>query len=541
MVKCVAYTRVSTDTKDQENSYENQQSYFKNRLGNAEGYELVGIFADKGLTGTKLNNRPSFNQMLHDAGIDIIETFTSNDRRLKKKHVLYEVSNREPKFNEIWIKNTSRFARNTLSFEIIKDLRKKGVHIYFVEQNLNTKDVASDFLLKLFQLFDEQESKDKSLKVSSGIREGARKGIINANSRLYGYEYIQAENRLEVIEEEAEVIRKIFNMYMNNFGIRRIINYLTVHNVNTRNGKPFCKSSIRRILTNEKYAGINARLKYDTGIVFSKNSYAKIRPKEQWESKKSDKIPVIVSEEQFNAVQDILEGKVNYQSQIGVYKGITELAGVLKCGKCGGNYNSNIDRGRRFYNCKTKKLRGIKECDNPNISLAKLKELITSDVYISLRYECMMQIVVEYKKMIDSRVEQINNVDVDRISELKEQLQKVNTKIDRLLDVYTDEVITKEMFIAKNAPLDIRKVEIEEELMSVSKPKEDLVQEITDIRTAIETMKSIEVKAEYTFEEIIADVESITVYPNRLVIDFKSFISNEHLRLDFFKGTITYK
>jgi hypothetical protein len=88
---------------------------------------------------------------ISDAGLDIKEFYSNrNDKRVNKKHIVYEISDRTPSFNEIWIKNTSCFARNTLSFEIIDKLRRKGVHVYFVEQNINTKDVEKDFLLNPF-------------------------------------------------------------------------------------------------------------------------------------------------------------------------------------------------------------------------------------------------------------------------------------------------------------------------------------------------------------------------------------------------------
>ena len=150
-----------------------KRAFLAEKIASTHGYKFVGIYADEGFTGTKLNNRPEFNKMLIDAGIDIIE-FSSDklDKRNKKKHTVYELSDREPKFNEIWIKNTSRFARNTLSYQIIDLLRQKNVHIRFMEQKLFTGEIGSEILLKLFQMFDEQDSRDKSVKVTSGIIEG---------------------------------------------------------------------------------------------------------------------------------------------------------------------------------------------------------------------------------------------------------------------------------------------------------------------------------------------------------------------------------
>ena len=148
-----AYCRVSTDSSDQTNSYENQQSYF-NREIEAKGHTLFKIYKDFGLTGTKLSNRPEFEEMLTDAGIDIkVINTDARDKRLLRQHTVYELSDRKPKFNEIWIKNTSRFARNTLSYTLITLLRQKHVNVYFIEQNINTSDLAQDLLYKLISVF----------------------------------------------------------------------------------------------------------------------------------------------------------------------------------------------------------------------------------------------------------------------------------------------------------------------------------------------------------------------------------------------------
>jgi site-specific DNA recombinase len=542
MIKCVAYCRVSTNSKDQANSLENQITYFNREIKKQEDYELVGSYADKGITGTSLK-RPQFEQMLYDAGLDIIEV-KNNDgdtRNTFKKYVTVPSSSRKPIFDRILVKNTSRFARNILVEDILRDLKRNKVYVYFLDLDKSTENDEDITYIQIFQTFDERESRDKSKKVKFGIEEGVKKGIINANSRLYGYKYIQAENRLEIIEEEAEVIRKIFHLYEHNFGIRRIINYLTDNNILTRDGKPFCKNSVRKILTNEKYEGINARLKFDTGVVFNKNSYAKVKPKEMWDVKRSDKIPAIVSEEQFNKVQEILRSKINYKLQIGVYKGITELAGLMKCGKCSQSYVSNVDKGRRLYNCKTKKLKGTKQCDNKNISLSKLQGLLTSDMYINLRYATMTEMLVKFKELVDSKAEQINNVSYDKISDLERQLQEVSEEGARLRKAYIKGTITEKEFDEEKPPLNDRKAEIEQELKTLTTPKEELMQELHDIKKAMETMRSIKAKDEYTFEEITADIECITVYPNKLVIEFKSFINNEHLKLDCFRASIEYK
>lgn len=447
LINVCCYCRVSTDSKDQENSFINQQSYFKNVLENNKYCNLVNIYADQGLTGTKLYKRPEFNKMLYDAGIDITEHFTSKSRRAINKHVLIDMSDRKPLFNEIWIKNTSRFARNTLSFEIITALRNKGVHIKFIEQNINTKDIGTDFLLKLFQLFDEQDSRDKSIKVRTGIKEGARKGMISTNGSILGYNYIQKENRLEIIPEEAKVVKKIFELYSEGYGARRIINYLKDKNIKTRNKKDFVKTTIMRIISNEKYAGINARMKYDTGTVLVDKHSPKVRNEKEWLIQDSDKIPAIIEKELFEKCQEIRNNKVSTINQKGVYKGYSEYAELITCGKCGSSYTRNSSNGVVFYNCSNKKRNGLKACDNNNISLKELEEAIEHEIKVGYM-ETLEQRKTFYIKKLLQLKENLHkrlSVDLDIIVEQqKNELSQITKKRELLFETYSDGNISKQ-------------------------------------------------------------------------------------------------
>jgi len=189
------YCRVSTDSRDQLNSFENQRSMLEYEA-KKQDVNLFDTYSDKGLTGTLFDNRPGLENMLYDAGIDIIKIDGGKDKRVIKRHTVYEVSDREPLFEEIWMKNSSRLARNTGINVIIDKLRAKGVSIYFFEQDINTKDPGKAIGLHILQVFDEHDSRDKSLRVKLGIAESARKGKVLTNSRLYGYNYDRETNRL---------------------------------------------------------------------------------------------------------------------------------------------------------------------------------------------------------------------------------------------------------------------------------------------------------------------------------------------------------
>lgn len=508
-----AYARVSTDSEDQANSYENQHTYFTREIV-SKGHTLYKIYADKGLTGTKLNNRPEFEKMLTDAGIDIIN-FNSNGRdlRSRNKHTVYGISERKPLFDEIWIKNTSRFARNTLSSEIITMLRQKNVNIFFLEQNINTNNMSQDLLLKLIAVFDETESKDRSLKVKTGLHESIRNGRINTNGKLFGYNYITGENRLEENPEEAAIVRTVFEMYSNGKGQRQIAKYLTEQGILTRKGGEFGKSSIRQMLTNEKYMGINNGMKYDTGVVFQKYFSAKI--KEKYQLIPSDRIPALISPELFEKCKVVNESKTTHILQKGIYNGISKYGGLIKCGKCGKPYYGNNRRGVRFYNCSTKKSYGVAVCDALNIYENELDEFFARQAKGGFKEAFETEKTVSIQKVYAEILRQYKEIDSDNSGEIKNVIQEENELLERL-DGY------RELYIISKANRENMKIKIEDienQIDEVQKKHTELTRNNMDIANAIldlfELSKRIrnitDDKKTYTAEEVASECESITL------------------------------
>ncbi|RXT03650.1 recombinase family protein [Ammoniphilus sp. CFH 90114] len=518
-VKVCAYCRVSTNSKDQENSFENQQSYFHREIAKDSRYELYKIYADKGTTGTSLNNRKQFNDMLYDAGLDLALAYNDDNDKRKDKvgHMFLASTSREPKFNRIIVKNTSRFARNILVLQIIRELAKKEVYIDFLDKNFSTDRPRDLETLPIFLQLDENESRDKSRKVKFGHEEGAKKGVVHTNDRLYGYRYLRESNSLEVIPHEAEVVRKIFTLYSQGIGFRRIINILNDEGIKTRNGREFGSSSLKRMLSNEKYAGINARLKYDTGTVFNKNSYPKVKDKDEWVIHEDSRIPAIIDKTLFELCCKIRESNVNYVWQKGQYKGISEYAGLIYCKRCGSVYTSNVDKGRRFYNCSLKKTKGTIECSNPNVSLKKLQEFLSelaTNGYaeaVDEMKETQIKILEDMKKYLEKQI------DADKVSTVEEltiQRDELVQQKQKLLPLYLKGKIDEQL-------LDDTMESIEKELTSVevlikenSKTNDELSEDIKKLSEGIAQIAGLVKDKDYTGENITEAIEKVLVLEN---------------------------
>ncbi len=376
IIRSVAYIRVSTNKAEQKTSYATQTELFQ-PIAHQNGEIFLEVYGDEGDTGTLLDNRDNFERMLYDAGIDIIK-HTYNGKTITN----FIASKREPKFDKIYIKNTSRFARNTLSKQIINELKKKHVSIFFYEQNIDTLTNQS-MILDFYQTFDEWESKDKSQKVRTAYEKAEDQNVIRTNKRIYGYKYYPFikddrnnpfSNRLVAIPHEAEVVQLIFNLYANGKGIRAIVKELAKREIKTRDGNNFSKSTIGNILDNEKYCGQNQYAKWSAGYVFEKHP---IRKNDTYKVQENERIDPIISVELFNKCKKIRQN--NTDNKRGKTNNMSMFYKRIKCGLCNVNYNADNYDGKRVYRCPTRKFQGVEACNNHYVYESACIEFATSE------------------------------------------------------------------------------------------------------------------------------------------------------------------
>lgn len=522
-MKVAAYCRVSTDSADQANSFENQQSLFQHAV-TERGHELVEIYADKGISGTKLK-RPEFERMLYDAGLDVINVKASERTGTKENHTVYEVSkNRKPAFEEIWVKNLSRFARNTQSYDIIQKLKNANVGVYSIDEKINSLNEQNTMVFHFLQTFDEQESRDRSQKTRTGINEAARKGALRASGKLYGYRYLRGknslDNKLEAIPEEAEVVKSIFEMYAEGRGIRTIIRELTNKGITTRSGKPFGKTTIRHILDNEKYAGLNNSLKYDTGIILQ-NKHSP-RRKEEYKTEACERIEPIITEELFYKCQSIMSGKVNHQRNKGIYTGVSKYAGLLYCGICGAKYVGNSDRGRHFYNCQTMRSKGRKACAGKNVQQRELDELF---IWLADRPDITtraIQIQVDKAKAaLDERVKEIlDGIETRNEKEpsIRSELEIVKRKRQGVEELYimAEDETQRNEYKVRTKELQKQEAELRAELARVTRPYNERMDQLDQImqlqhQLTIISLRETEQAQQTNTPLTVEDVEKIIV------------------------------
>lgn len=252
-LRVAAYCRVSTDDEEQLTSYEAQKNYYTDKIMTNKEWTMAGIFADEGITGTSARKRPEFLRMIRQC--------------------------KQGKIDIVLTKSISRFARNTVDcLNYVRALKELGIAVIFEKENMNTLEIDSEILITMLGAFAQSESESISANVRWGIRQAMKEGKVTIQYKyLYGYRKGD-DGKPEIIPNQAEVVRKIYDLFLSGTPVRGIQEYLNTSAVPNINGEPkWARSAIDSILTNEKYCGdvllqktyiddcINKKVKKNTG------------------------------------------------------------------------------------------------------------------------------------------------------------------------------------------------------------------------------------------------------------------------------------
>jgi len=282
-LRVAAYCRVSTLEDAQAGSFELQIQHFQQMIAANDRWEEVGIYADEGKSGTNMKKRPQFQQMIQDC--------------------------RDGKIDLILTKSVSRFARNTMDcLRVIRELKALNppVGVYFEDVSLNTVEAKNEFTLGVMSLVAQGESEAKSAAITWSVIERFKNGIpIVSTTYLLGYDKDNF-GKLVIVEEEAEVVRYIFNSYLDGQSVREIAESLTEAKIPTVKGKEVWNSgTVRNMLRNEKYCGDVLMQKTYTVDCFSHKSVRNRGQKPQY--RLTNNHPAIIPRDDWMKVQAMLQ------------------------------------------------------------------------------------------------------------------------------------------------------------------------------------------------------------------------------------------
>ena len=366
-LRVAAYCRVITDQEEQESSYEAQISYYTEKIGKNNDWQMAGIFADEGITGTQAKKRPEFLKMIRLC--------------------------RQRKIDMVLTKSLSRFARNTVdSLNYIRELKALGIAVIFEKENINTLETDTEMMLTIMSCFAQAESESISKNVSWGIRQSFKNGNVPMQyARLLGYKKGDGGNA-EIIPDEAEVVREIYRCYLDGMSMNLIADRLNEKGLTTKgSGSPYRKTVVQRILTNEKYTGDALLQKtYVTDCITKKTR------------KNNGELPMylvknhhepIISRSDFNRVQEemarrsakrTIADKLTKTGQ-GKYSAKYALSELLICGECGEHYRRVTWTAKGFkeikWRCVSRIQYGKKKChSSPTVDEQALHRAIVSAI-----------------------------------------------------------------------------------------------------------------------------------------------------------------
>ena len=229
-LKVAAYGRVSTNSKQQSHSFDNQSDYWNKKLAETPRYEYVGLYADKGISGKYMKYRPQMLAMLDAC--------------------------RCGKIDMIFTKSVQRFARNTIELlEVVRELRDMNIAVYFEKENINTLTAESELYLTIAAAVAEEDLNRYGQNVAWTIQDRFEKGDISVvGIRMLGYE--TRNKKLHIIPSEAAVVQQMFELYSTgNYSTRQMAKLLNSRGYRTVKGNEWSSQTILGILTNEKYKG----------------------------------------------------------------------------------------------------------------------------------------------------------------------------------------------------------------------------------------------------------------------------------------------
>ena len=347
--RAVAYVRVSTASDAQIHSFEFQEQYWRHKFDNDDSVELIGIYADRGISASSISKRPQFMAMMEAA--------------------------REHEFDEIHTKSVSRFARNTVELlKCVRELRDLGIEVIFEKEQIHTFDPASEVFLTIAASIAENDLKVDGDRQRWSIDHRIQNGWISAGSAIYGYQMTK-DNELVIVPEEAKTVRRIFDMYIGGKGAMAIARILNSEGKKTVRGYDWKPNNVLGILSNEKYMGdtlmgksviVDGVQKSNSDGQYGKRYYME------------DTHEGIVSKELWYKAQELRQQRKN-KKLVGSTVPVYPFTGIIECSQCHSHYHHKVNSsGKKWatdiWACKTSLKDGVKACDNTRIKDSVLRE-----------------------------------------------------------------------------------------------------------------------------------------------------------------------
>lgn len=461
--RVAAYCRVSTEEDNQQNSYATQVNYYTELITSHPDWDLAGIFADEGISGTQMTKRAEFNKMIKQC----------------RKH----------KIDLILCKSISRFARNTVDcLDTVRELKALGINVKFEKENIETLSATSEFTISLYASFAQAESESISKNVTWGIEKGFQEGKVRyVLHQTLGYR-LGEDGKPVIVEDEAKTVRLIFKMFAEGHSMGEIATHLTEKEIPRKNGdKNWHRTNVQKILQNEKYVGDAILQKTYTVDCLTHERAVNTGQKPQYYIR--DCHEAIVDRDTWDRVHlEFARRSAETKSTHPGRKYVTKycLSDILICPHCGATFKrtfwKSYNRNVPVWRCGNRLDYGKKMCTK-GISvhedrlhravLAIINEMISDPKSVD---KAIMSTLEKYR-------EEAGVIDIETVT-LAADVEKINTKRNEILEIITGgsfDVLKDEL-----KDLNRRELESKDRLEQLHLKKDELQLNINKVVTARE-------------------------------------------------------
>ena len=508
--RVAAYCRVSTDSEEQLTSYQNQMRVYTEMIAANKEWEFAGLYADEGISGTKIKNRKELMPMTAPADSGL--------------------------FDMVVVKDISRFARNTVDLlQSTRKLKALGIETTFLTANMTVLG-NSEFVLTIFGALAQEESANTSKRVKFGKKLNAEKGRVP--NIVYGYDKTIGDYfNLEINQQEAAVVQQIYHWYLvEGYGAAKIGKMLNERGIRTKRDCIWSQNGVCRILTNELYTGkiINGKQEVTDFLTGQRAE----KDETDWLVTERPDLRIIEPEQYEKAVQLMAQRgkkfKVDRERQSNKYLFST----LIKCKECGWSFRRTVRTYKNTYIrwvCSGHNGQGAESC--PNRIAVDEDELIAAlEGYfaevLQSKKNIIAHVVSEFNRLYKAKSD---NVEYEK--ELRQRLSKLNKTRQKYMDMYADDLITRQELNDRIGGMkdEIARVENDlklvafnidkgEQLEGIIKKTFDTIESITDVRQLT--------NADYEKYDLLIGMDSANLR-NMHCICGGDFAGKLHLLMDY--------
>ncbi len=475
ITRLAAYIRVSSDSEDQLHSFSAQYRYYNSIAANSDDTILIDIYADEGITGTCTEKRDEFNRMMNDA----------------RKH----------KFDRVIVKSVTRFARNTKDcLEAVRELKQLGISVYFEENNIETNKTEGETLITLLGMVAQNESLSISKNMRWGIQKRMQEGRYINSTAPFGYKYI---DRTYVIDEqEAEIVKQIFDLYLKGYGFLAISQILE-----KQTGAVWHKRRLWHLLTNEKYIGDTLYQKrYTTDTLPFKLKYNKGEKPQYYVHQTHE---AIIDIDSFNAVQELLKKKET------PYTPPTEYAftKMIECSHCHRVFKRKVINHKIYWACNAHDEKA------ENCPIKPIPETAIQNAYTRM----FNKLKRFSKEIISPAVSQLEDLIIKKqcgnqqILSARTELIAAREKMNQITRLHSNGILSADIYNAQKKEIEAKIMRLKE-LMTAACDTDGIVNTLDKLSDLMDILNEHEVMTEFNEAVFGLTVEKITALSENEIV-----------------------